>query len=259
MAPLTLGAAATLLRSPYLPAADASWQRHAALERRWLEQGVRTSSLTDAIAAVAPYAADLATRWSNGRDAAARRARDDAARMGRPLARLACRGRLARYRARSTARNSRRAKRGRSCSCSLRRSARSRRVSAAGRRSRRCTQWRAKPCSSRRAAMRRSRSSACWKRAGLDFDALWVAGLSADRWPAAPRPNPLAADRLAARARRASCHRTARARVRPHAYRTIRAGRGRGRVQLGDRRRRSAAIAVGAGACLSAIAAAARA
>jgi probable DNA repair protein len=27
--------------------------------------------------------------------------------------------------------------------------------------------------------------------AGLDFDALWVAGLSADRWPAAPRPNPL--------------------------------------------------------------------
>ena len=26
---------------------------------------------------------------------------------------------------------------------------------------------------------------------GLSFDALWVAGLSADRWPAAPRPNPL--------------------------------------------------------------------
>jgi probable DNA repair protein len=27
--------------------------------------------------------------------------------------------------------------------------------------------------------------------AGLSFDVLWVAGLSADRWPAAPRPNPL--------------------------------------------------------------------
>ena len=27
--------------------------------------------------------------------------------------------------------------------------------------------------------------------AGLDFDALWVAGLSADRWPPAPAPNPL--------------------------------------------------------------------
>ena len=68
-APLTLGAAASLLRSPYLPDADALWQRHAALERRWLEQGVRTVSLTDVIAAVAPYAAELATRWTNGRDA----------------------------------------------------------------------------------------------------------------------------------------------------------------------------------------------
>ena len=162
-APLTLGAAATLLRSPYLPDADALWQRHAALERRWLEQGVRTVSLGDAIAAIAPYASELAARWAARARGVARRACDDAARMGGPLARLARSGRLARLaRARQRGIPGARSVGEVAGAVCL---ARCRGATSGRPRGRRqhCRRWQTKPCSSPRAAMQPSRFSACWK------------------------------------------------------------------------------------------------
>jgi probable DNA repair protein len=188
--PLTLGAAASLLRSPYLPDADALWQRHAALERRWLEQGVRTMSLTDAIVAVAPYAAELATRWTNGRDAL-RTARATTPREWADLWRgwLAAAGWTG-----------------------------SRALDSAEFQARQAWEKLLAQFASLGAVAPRLGAAAAigalhsmanetlfqpeggnapiqimgvLEGAGLDFDALWVAGLSADRWPAAPRPNPL--------------------------------------------------------------------
>ncbi len=190
VAPLTVGAAASLLRSPYLPAADTSWHRLASLERRWLEDGVRTVTLADAIAAMKPVAADLSARWQRHRDAvrAPRFAtprewadgwRDWLAAAGWPGTRALD---SAEYQAREA--------------------------------------WEAllsefvtlgavTPRQHGAEAIRALRAIAAetlhqpegrdapiqimgvLEAAGLSFDALWVAGLSADRWPAAPRPNPL--------------------------------------------------------------------
>jgi probable DNA repair protein len=187
---LTLGAAGTLLRSPYLPDAAALWQHPALLERRWLEQGVRTISLADAIAALAPYAAELATRWTNGRDAlrTARattprewadlwrgwlvaagwpgsRALDSAEFQAREaweklLAQFASLGAVA---PRLGARAAIGALHAMANETLFQPEGNNAQVQILG----------------------------LLEGTGLDFDALWVAGLSADRWPAAPRPNPL--------------------------------------------------------------------
>jgi probable DNA repair protein len=189
-APLTPGAAATLLRSPYLPDAAALWQRHAALERRWLEQGVRTISLGDAITAIAPHAADLAARWESGRGtlraahattprewtdlwrgwlAAAgwpgSRALDSAEFQAREaweklLAQFASLGAVAPRLG------------GRAAIAALQAMANETLFQPEG-------------------SNAPVQILGVLEGAGLDFDALWVAGLSADRWPAAPRPNPL--------------------------------------------------------------------
>ena len=47
---LAAGAAAALLRSPYLPGADLAWASRAAIERDWLEAGRREVTLADAVA-----------------------------------------------------------------------------------------------------------------------------------------------------------------------------------------------------------------
>ncbi|HEY2865085.1 MAG TPA: PD-(D/E)XK nuclease family protein [Casimicrobiaceae bacterium] len=189
-APVPVGAAAALLRSPYLPASEASWQRLGTLERKWLEDGVRTVSLNDAIAATTPLAPELAARWQHGRDAKraprvatprewADRWREWLAHAGWPGTRPLD---SAEYQAREA--------------------------------------WEAllrdfvalgavTPRQDSVAAVRALHALASetihqpeggdasiqilgvLEAAGLGFDALWVAGLSADRWPAAPRPNPL--------------------------------------------------------------------
>ena len=190
VAPLAVGAAASLLRSPYLPATDMSWHRLASLERKWLEDGVRTVTLAEAVAAMTPVAADLSARWQRNRDAAraprfatprewADAWRDWLAAAGWPGTRPLD---SAEYQAREA--------------------------------------WEAllgefvtlgavTPRQHGPEAIRALRAMAAetlhqpegsdapiqilgvLEAAGLSFDALWVAGLSADRWPAAPRPNPL--------------------------------------------------------------------
>ncbi|HEX3633800.1 MAG TPA: PD-(D/E)XK nuclease family protein [Casimicrobiaceae bacterium] len=189
-APLTLASAATLLRSPYLPDADALWPRHAALERGWLEQGMRAISLGDTITAFAPYAAELAARWTSGRDALR------AARATTPrewvdlwrawLADAGWPGSRALDSAEFQAREAWEKLLGQFASLGA-----------------------VAPRLGARAAIAALHAMAnetvfqpegtnapvqilgVLEGAGLDFDALWIAGLSADRWPAAPRPNPL--------------------------------------------------------------------
>jgi ATP-dependent helicase/nuclease subunit B len=60
---LDAGAAAALLRSPYLPGADPAWASLAAVERDWLEEGRRDVTLADALSALDRRLPALAARW----------------------------------------------------------------------------------------------------------------------------------------------------------------------------------------------------
>ncbi|HEY2968672.1 MAG TPA: PD-(D/E)XK nuclease family protein [Casimicrobiaceae bacterium] len=63
---LDAGAAAVLLRSPYLPAADEAWAQRARIERDWLDSGLRLVKMDDAITALHGRSPELALRWSRG-------------------------------------------------------------------------------------------------------------------------------------------------------------------------------------------------
>ncbi len=189
-ASLASGAAAALLRSPYLPAADEAWAARAGIERDWLEGGRREVTLGEAIAALDTCSPALAAQWREGRDARRRmpaaspREWVDAWRNwllaagwpgSRPLdsdeyqARAAWDRLLGEF-------------------ASL--AAVSRRLAPAA----------------AIATLRALAGQTIFQVEGsaapiqilgvlegtsLRFDALWVAGLAAERWPAAPAPNPL--------------------------------------------------------------------
>jgi probable DNA repair protein len=189
-APLPVGAAAALLRTPYLTDADSLWARHAALEHRWLEQGMRTISLGDAIASLAPYAPTLASRWAAGREAL-RTAHPTTPREWTDLWRawLAAAGwpgtrglDSAEFQARDAWEKL---------------LAQFASLGAVAPRLGARAAIAALHAMANEAVFQPEGSDApiqilgVLEGAGLDFDALWVAGMSADRWPAAPRPNPL--------------------------------------------------------------------
>jgi ATP-dependent helicase/nuclease subunit B len=187
---LSVGAAAAVLRSPYLPDAEAMWARRAGAERDWLEQGKREVTLADALAALERSSPELAVRWRNARDAR-RGARPTSPRewadawrawlaaAGWPGSRVLDSGE---YQARQ---------------------AWERLVGAfvsLGAVAPRLAPVRAL------ATLRALAVETLFQPeggaaaiqilgtlegTGLAFDALWVAGLTADRWPAAPSPNPL--------------------------------------------------------------------
>ncbi len=187
---LAIGEAAALLRSPYLPDADSMRSGRALIERDWLGLGCRSVALADAIAAAQRRSPDLVTRWQVGRDAlhkgasATPREWADAWRIW--LSSSGWPGSLPLDSVEHQAREA----------------------------------WEAlladfvrigsvTPRLGRSEALRTLRAIAqervfqpegtdapiqvlgVLEGSGLEFDALWVAGLSADRWPAAPSPNPL--------------------------------------------------------------------
>ena len=187
---LDADAAAALLRSPYLPAADIAWPLRARAEREWLEEGRTEVRIGDAVAALDRRSDPLGQRWRGAREALRGRPRasprewSDAWRgwlaaagwpgtrtldSGEYQARVAWEKLLVDF-------------------ASL--SAVAPRLSAA----------RALSTLQSLAAERRFQPEA-WpapiqilgvlEGTGLAFDALWVAGLAAERWPAAPDPNPL--------------------------------------------------------------------
>jgi probable DNA repair protein len=188
--PLPIGSTAVALRSPYLPGAGAEWPRRARIERDWLEEGRREATLSDAIAALQRCSPELAARWRDGRDGwrATRRSSPrewtDAWRTwlsalgwpgSRPLdsgehqAREAWERLLAQFASLGTVAPRLTPPRARAALRSL------------------AVETLFQPEGSTASIQ----ILGVLEGTGLAFDALWVAGLTADRWPAAPSPNPL--------------------------------------------------------------------
>jgi len=67
-APLPMGRAAALLRSPYVAATPDDWRRWGRLEADWLRQGRKTISLDATIAEVGALDPAFASRWRAARD-----------------------------------------------------------------------------------------------------------------------------------------------------------------------------------------------
>ncbi len=189
-APLPMARAAALLRSPYVSGAPDAWMRRAQLEVDWLEQGRRTVSLAEVIAALTDVDGSLARRWRQAYAAqrlpasASPRAWAEAWRAwleaaGWPgeralssneyqvrgawddaLAQFATLGTVAARLSRAEALAALRAQ-----------------LSAA--------------VFQPESAAAPIQILGALEAAGLPFDALWVAGLAAESWPPPPRPNPL--------------------------------------------------------------------
>jgi len=187
---LERNAAAAMLRSPYLAGDETAWGRRAGIERQWLVGGRRHITLDDAIAALERVSPDCAERWRRARsgghgtrrasprewvdrwrtwleatgwpgtrplDSAEHQAREAWEGLLTEFARLgSVASRLDRDNAIET----------------LRLLARDRVFQPEG-------------------TVASVQLLGILEGSGLDFDALWVAGLSADRWPRAPSPNPL--------------------------------------------------------------------
>lgn len=187
---LAAGAGAVLLRSPYLPKADSAWASRATIERSWIEDGRREVSLGDAIEALESSSPELSARWRSGRDALPR------GRTAGPREWVdAWRGWLsaagwpgtrpldsAEYQAREAWERT------------------LNEFASLGAVTPKLTPARALD------ALRALAGEAIFQPegtgapiqilgvlegTGLAFDGLWVAGLTADRWPNAPAPNPL--------------------------------------------------------------------
>ncbi len=187
-APLPLGRAAVLLRSPYLPDAVSQWPRRAALEKSWIEGGRREVSLADVRAELAAVDPGLGDRLRRANDAApsaaSPRAWTDIWRSllvavgwpgTRPLdsaeqqTRNAWEELLAQFAGLAQVEDRMRVH---DAVVALRAFA--------------------------NATLFQPETTAApvqilgvLEAAGLPFDRLWIAGLSGDRWPQAPEPNPL--------------------------------------------------------------------
>ncbi len=182
--------AAALLRSPYLAGAATGWVDRARIERDWLEEGRRDATLVDAIEALKARDAKLAQRWRNGRAAlrtgasatprawtddwrswlvAAGWLEDVALDSGEYQARSAWDALLAEFARLGVVTPML----GRGAAVGMLRALVQERVFQ--------PEGGAAPI----------QLLGVLEGSGLDFDALWVAGLTADAWPAAPSPNPL--------------------------------------------------------------------
>jgi len=188
--PLPIGRAAALLRSPYLVGAHDDWMQRASLERGSLNEGRRDLGLDEAIAALAAVDRGLADRWRRARE----RLRLPASATAREWTGF--------WRAWVEA------------------------AGWPGDRPLSSAEWQARDLwdellrefaafgvlSQRIAAAEALRSLAALaddhvfqpespaapvqilgglEAAGMPFDGLWIAGLAAEAWPQAPRPNPL--------------------------------------------------------------------
>jgi probable DNA repair protein len=187
---LTAGAAAALLRSPYLPAAEQGWAIRAAVEKVWLDGGYREVALGDVIAALESRSPALALRLRAARDslrwAARASPRDwvDAWRswllaVGWPGSRPLDSGE---YQAREAWERML----GQFTSMGV--------VTPGLEPGRAIDALRAlagETIFQPEGSAAPIQILGVLEGTGLAFDALWVAGLAADRWPPAPAPNPL--------------------------------------------------------------------
>jgi probable DNA repair protein len=184
--PIGRAAAAALVRSPYL---QGSWEARAQCEREWLDEGRTLISWDDVLASLGRTDAALAARWRTMRDRALRPARQSprqwATHWRSLLERCGWPGENVLQDAEFAARNA--------WEELLEEFARIGTVD---------TQLTAAMAlqALRNLAVRSIFQPesppavisimGILETAGLPFDALWVAGLSAQRWPPAPQPNP---------------------------------------------------------------------
>ena len=186
--PLGVSEAAALLRSAHLPDAQTRWARRAAVERRWREQGARTITLAEAIRALDVTDAILAERWralsvpGRGARIPAQWASDWRAWLGAlgwPGNRTLSSGEwqaveawsrlLANFGTLHTVTPT---------------LARDEALAA-------LRAMAARTVFQPEASPARIRILGVLEASGLVFDALWIAGMTAERWPPAPQPNPL--------------------------------------------------------------------
>jgi len=189
-APLPAERAAALVRSPYLAGADAGWMGRASVESEWINDGRRELSLADAIGALGKVDRMLAERWRAARDpqrlpsVASPRSWIEAWRAWltaagwpgeRPLSSAEYQARgaweellgqfasLAAVEVRLTRADAMAALRALAATKVFQPEVPAAPIQILG----------------------------VLEAAGLAFDALWVTGLTAERWPPAPQPNPL--------------------------------------------------------------------
>ena len=189
-APLPIGRASALLRSPYVAGEADAWMRRARLEADWLEQGRRDISLQAALGAIADVDPPLTGQWTRARDrhrppaTGTPRAFGDAWRawllaLGWPGGRtlesgefqarrawdeaLAIFATLGSVEARLTRPDALEALRSQLAGTVFQPESPPAPIQIVG----------------------------VLEAAGIPFDALWVAGLAAECWPPAPQPNPL--------------------------------------------------------------------
>jgi ATP-dependent helicase/nuclease subunit B len=187
---LAVGTAAALLRSPYLPGADLAWGARGVIERDWLEVGRRDVTLADAVAALDRRAPALAARWRNA-SAVPERERATSPRNWADAWRrwLAAAGwpgprtlDSAEYQAREAWER-----------LLLQFSS----LGAVATRMSRSAAVDKLRAMSRETVFQPEGNAApiqilgVLEASGIAFDALWVVGLAADRWPPAPEPNPM--------------------------------------------------------------------
>jgi hypothetical protein len=188
-APLPMARAAALVRSPHIAGAANDWLLRARHEAEWLCEGRRELSLARARRCDGCGGPDAGT-------AAARRERGsagdrDAASLDGNVAGGGSRPRDGPASARFRRSSGRHERPGMTSWPSSRRWGRWRGGSTAARRLRRSLRSPATSCSNPESPPASIQILGGLEAAGLPFDALWVAGLAAERWPPAPRPNPL--------------------------------------------------------------------
>ena len=182
--------AAALLRSPYLAGDAAAWARRGSIEREWLTDGRRRIGLDDAIAALERTSPDLAERWRRAREdvhgAGAASPREWVDRWRAWLAVAGWPGTRPFGSAEHQARDA--------WEALLTQFAR---LGTVAPRLDRVSAVDTLRLLARERVFQPEGTAAAvqvlglFEGSGLDFDALWVAGLSADRWPRPPSPNPL--------------------------------------------------------------------
>jgi ATP-dependent helicase/nuclease subunit B len=187
--PLPLGRVAALLRSPWIAAGADSWMRRAELEAAWLIEGRAKISMRTAITALSPIDAAIAQRWADvdeGRWPTSASPREHAEAWRKRLAAFGWPG--------SRPLDSAEYQASRAFDEALAQFATLGALESRLSRADALTALRSHIASvvfQPESAPAPIQIAGMLEAAGQPFDALWVAGLAAERWPPAPRPSAL--------------------------------------------------------------------
>jgi len=189
VAALPVERATALVRSSYLPGASAHWPRRAAIERRWLDEGRRDVDWKDCVSALARDAV-LGPRWSRLRAPTSPEPRSAPRTLAETWRIWLSEAGWPGDRALASAEFQAQAALDELLATFVSLAP----VSGAMTPSEALAALRALAADTvfqPKAPRAPIQIIGVLEAAGMPFDALWIAGLSAQRWPAAPRPHPL--------------------------------------------------------------------